>query len=471
MSRDEDQKYFSDGITEDIITALSRYRWLTVIARNSTFTYKGKAVDVSDVGRELGVRYVLEGSVRKAGNRVRITAQLIEAEGAGHIWAERYDRELDDIFALQDEITETIVLAIEPKLSAAERERARRKATGDLNAWDAYQQGLWHLYRYSAKDHAAARSLFERAVAMDPGFAPAHSALALTYVWAVMFGYTDDRPAAIVAATASAKAALVLDDRDASAHLTLARISLVSGDHDGALEECETALALNPSLAQGHFVRGEALGLLGDYAAALADFELAVKLSPHDPQIWAFEMWAGTMSLMLGDGETANDWARKVLCRSVVQPPAFFLSGLHSCPPRSHRRGQGRHGAAHGGAPGLHHNPPGVRFPQRARGPQGDALRRLAQDRHGRAGRALGDGVQQGFRVLEVRGVEAFGEPAIDRGEQVAGFAGLALGLPEAREGSGGAESPQFCTLRSRNSDRLLESIGGRGVVVWVHRQ
>ena len=325
MSRDEDQEYFSDGITEDIITALSRYRWLTVIARNSTFTYKGKAVDVAQVGRELGVRYVLEGSVRRAGSRVRVTAQLIEAEGAGHLWAERYDRELDDIFALQDEITETIVQAIEPKLGAAERQRAHAKRTGDLNAWDAYQQGLWHLYRHTPEDHAAARPLFERAIAMDPGFGQAHAALAMTDIWAVMFAYTDDIPAAIAAATAAANASLALDDRDAGAHLTLARIGLITGDHAQALDESETALALNPSLALGHFVRGEALAFLSDYRSALADFELAMRLSPHDPQIWAMEMWAGTALLILGDAETANDWARKALRRPTVQPLAYLF--------------------------------------------------------------------------------------------------------------------------------------------------
>ncbi len=328
MSREEDQEYFSDGITEDIITALSRYRWLTVIARNSTFTYKGQAVDVAQVGRELGVRYVLEGSVRRAGNRVRVTAQLIEAEGAGHIWAERYDRELDDIFALQDEITETIVLAIEPKLGAAERQRAHAKRTGDLNAWDAYQQGLWHLYRHTPDEHAAARRLFERAIAMDPAFAPGHAALALTDIWAVMFAYTDDIPAAIAAATASANASLTLDDRDAGAHLTLARIGLITGDHAQALDECETALALNPSLALGHFVRGEALAFLGEWHRALADFELAMRLSPHDPQIWAFEGWSGVSQLVLGDAEAANDWLKKAVRRPTVQP---LMHLFHAC--------------------------------------------------------------------------------------------------------------------------------------------
>jgi adenylate cyclase len=328
MSRDEDQEYFSDGITEDIITALSRYRWLTVIARNSTFTYKGKAVDVAQVGRELGVRYVLEGSVRRAGSRVRVTAQLIEAEGAGHIWAERYDRELDDIFALQDEITETIVLAIEPKLGAAERQRAHAKRTGDLNAWDAYQQGLWHLYRHTVDDHAAARALFERAIAMDPAFAPAHAALAMTDIWAVMFAYTDDIPAAIAAATAAANASLALDDRDADAHLILGRIGLLTGDHTQILEESETALALNPSLALGHLVRGQALAFSGDYDSALADFELGIRLSPHDPQIWAFEGWAGLAQLLLGDVEVANDWMRKAVRRPTVQP---LIHLFHAC--------------------------------------------------------------------------------------------------------------------------------------------
>ena len=178
MSGDPEQEYFSDGITEDIITELSRFRSLFVIARNSSFHYKGQSPKVQDVGRELGVQYVVEGSVRKAGNRARITAQLVEAASGNHLWAERYDRDLDDIFAVQDEVTNAIVTAIEPTLGSAERDRARRKPTGRLDAWESYQRGLWHTYRNTAADNTEAQVFFRRAIELDPDFAPAHAGLA-----------------------------------------------------------------------------------------------------------------------------------------------------------------------------------------------------------------------------------------------------------------------------------------------------
>ncbi|MDP6689433.1 MAG: adenylate/guanylate cyclase domain-containing protein, partial [Alphaproteobacteria bacterium] len=173
MSGDPEQEYFSDGITEDIITALSKFRWFFVCARNSTFTYKGQAVDVTQVGRELGVRYVLEGSVRKAGNRIRITAQLIEAATGNHIWAERYDRQLDDIFDLQDEMQQAIVAAVEPEMAGAEMDRAVKKAPQMLDAWDLFQQANWHFNQRSLEDTDLAEPLYEKVVALDPSFAPA----------------------------------------------------------------------------------------------------------------------------------------------------------------------------------------------------------------------------------------------------------------------------------------------------------
>jgi adenylate cyclase len=171
MSADPEQEFFADGIAEDIITALSRYPSLFVIARNSSFTYKGRTVDVKQVGRELGVRYVLEGSLRKAGNRIRATAQLVEAETGNHVWANRYDRDLTDIFALQDEITEAVTIAIAPAIADAEQQRAMRKPRGSLDAWAAYQRGLWHLGKVSAEDNALAGKFFQQAVDLDSSFA------------------------------------------------------------------------------------------------------------------------------------------------------------------------------------------------------------------------------------------------------------------------------------------------------------
>ena len=181
MSNDPEQEFFADGIAEDVITALSRYPSLFVIARNSCFTYKGRPIDVRQVGRELGVRYVLEGGLRKAGNRIRVTAQLIEAETGNHVWAERYDRDLADIFAVQDEITEAVTIAIAPAIADAERRRAMRKPPASLDAWAAYQRGLWHLGKFTVEDNVLAQKFFQQAIDLDPNFAGGYTGLADTY--------------------------------------------------------------------------------------------------------------------------------------------------------------------------------------------------------------------------------------------------------------------------------------------------
>jgi adenylate cyclase len=324
MSGEAEQEYFSDGISEDLITALSRVRWLTVIARNSTFTYKGKAVDVKQVGREMGVRYVLEGSVRRAGNRVRITAQLIEAETGAHIWAERYDRQLDDIFELQDEITETITGAIEPEIGAAERERARAKPPGDLGAWDAYQRGLWYMYRYTAEDIAAARNLFEQAIALDPSFGPAHASLAYTHYADGVFGYTDDIEDSHAKGLVAARAAIGLDEKDPIAHSYLGRLYTQKGAYDAALSELDLALTLNPNFAMAHYGRGLALTFGGQSKEAIVELEAAMRLSPHDPQMWLFELIASMAATCLRDFEAGLSWARK----SASHPQAGFYGHL-----------------------------------------------------------------------------------------------------------------------------------------------
>jgi len=186
MSSDPEQESFADGIAEDVITALSRYPSLFVIARNSCFTYKGRTVDVKQIGRELGVRYVLEGSLRKAGNRIRVTAQLVEAETGKHDWAERYDRDFADIFAVQDEITEAVTIAIAPAIAEAEQHRAMRKPPGSLDAWAAYQRGLWHFSKFTTNDNAIAQKFFQQAIKSDPNFAGGHWGLALAYLYAAL---------------------------------------------------------------------------------------------------------------------------------------------------------------------------------------------------------------------------------------------------------------------------------------------
>jgi len=225
MSSDPEHEFFSDGIAEDIITALSRYPSLFVIARNSSFTYKRRAVDVKQVGRELGVRYVLEGSLRKSGNRIRITAQLVEAESGKHVWAERYDRNLADIFALQDEITEAVTIALVPAIADAEQRRALRKPPGSLDAWAAYQRGLWHLSKASEEDNALAEQFFQRAIDLDPIFVGGYTGLAAALNRAGNMFETRDPAEAQSAEEAAARRAVALDGGDAEAR---SRLSIAS---------------------------------------------------------------------------------------------------------------------------------------------------------------------------------------------------------------------------------------------------
>ena len=295
MSGDPEQEYFSDGIAEDIITELSRFRSLFVIARNSSFHYKGQSPKVQDIGRELGVQYIVEGSVRKAGNRVRITAQLVEAESGNHLWAERYDRDLDDIFAVQDEVTHAIVTAIEPTLGSAERDRAHRKPTGSLDAWESYQRGLWNLYRYAAQENTEAQSFFRRAIELDPNFAPAHAGLAHAIYLSFFLGFRTDRAPARGEARAAAQRALTLDGDDAVAHAIAGRVHTMLGERDAAISACETALALNPNLAMAHLVLGNSLVIIGRYKESIVEFDEAIRLSPRDPMLWNFlhsKAWA-----------------------------------------------------------------------------------------------------------------------------------------------------------------------------------
>ncbi len=283
MSGDPEQAYLADGISEDIITELSRFRSLFVIARNSSFTYKGQATDVQRIAAELGVRYILEGSVRKGGNRIRVTAQLIDAPSRAHVWAERYDRELEDLFALQDEITRTIVAALEPEMSSAERDRARRTPPDSLDAWGLYQRGLWHAYRFTASDNAEARSLFERATAADPNFAPAFAGLSLAYFSNAYLGYEGDRDRFRTLALEAAQRAVALDDRDETARWALGRAYMIGAQQNQAIAEFETAIELNPNYAHAHYNLGWSLVLAGRSAESLSYLDTAERLSPHDP--------------------------------------------------------------------------------------------------------------------------------------------------------------------------------------------
>ena len=283
MSNDPEQEFFADGIAEDVITALSRYPSLFVIARNSCFTYKGRAVDVKQVGRELGVRYVLEGSLRKSGNRIRVTAQLVEAETGNHVWAERYDRDLANIFAVQDEITEAVTIAIAPAIAEAERQRAMRRPPESLDAWAAYQRGLWHLSKVTVEDFTIALKLFETGTHLDPGFAGCYSGIALGRLQASAVYQLVDPVEAQSSAELFARRAVALDGANADALSCLGWALQARGELAGALAEIEQALAMSPNLAVAHWHRGAVLIFLGRPKEGLASIDTSIRLDPRNP--------------------------------------------------------------------------------------------------------------------------------------------------------------------------------------------
>ena len=296
MSGDAEQEYFSDGIAEDIITNLSRNHAFFVISRSTSFTYKGPAVDVAKVARELAVRYLLEGSVRRAGNRVRITAQLIDAQSGHHLWAERYDRELADIFAVQDEISRSITGAIAPGIMAAEIREAQRKGADQMNAWDRTMRAHWHIRRFTQQDLAEARRLLTEAIALDQTSSMAFSDLALALHFEAVFGWGDDPAAAHVQVGEMARKALAADDSDAMAHTALAIFELFSSRHEEARRRLHRALELDPNSMFARGYLGVSLAFGGD-SQAVPNLEEALRLSPRGPLVVIWHLCKGWTAL------------------------------------------------------------------------------------------------------------------------------------------------------------------------------
>ena len=285
MDGDADQEYFSHGMAEDIITTLSRSRSLFVVARNSSFTYAGRAVDVRQIARELGVRYVHEGSVRRSGARVRVNAQLIDAETGLHLWAERYDHDLNDVFAVQDEITSSVALAVQPAIARAEQKRAMHRSHGTLGAWESYQRGLWHRTKGGgAAANEEARGFFQRAMELNPTFSPPHYSMAHSYFDDAMLYYKREFTEAAALAEPFARKAVVLDPDDAEGYAVLALISAARGDLAGELARADQALALNPNCALAYRVKGVCLVCLGQQAEGTQTLLTSLRLSPRDPR-------------------------------------------------------------------------------------------------------------------------------------------------------------------------------------------
>jgi adenylate cyclase len=321
MSGDPEQEYFADGIAEDLITALSRFRWFFVIARNSSFTYKGKAADVKQIGRELGVQYVIEGSVRKAGDRVRITAQLIEAETSNHLWAERYDRKLEDIFELQDELTQTISAAIEPELLSSEHDRTLRKPTGDLTAWDLFQQGAAQLWKRDRENIESASKLFRQALDLDPNFGQASGYLAYAAYLLLILEWAEDKDAILHQGIANAQHAIAIDRRDYFAQLALGHLYTIAGDHLAAIRALETSVAINPNSALGYHSLAEAHVYAGDPCKAIEYADKSIRLSPNDPFMWAMLHYKASAYTRLRD----YDQAIEVFEQACQLPSARYV--------------------------------------------------------------------------------------------------------------------------------------------------
>ncbi|MFD1981468.1 adenylate/guanylate cyclase domain-containing protein [Mesorhizobium newzealandense] len=316
MSGDVEQDYFADGISEDIITALSKLSQLFVIARNSSFTFKGQNVHVQEVGTKLGVRHVLEGSVRKSGNRVRITAQLIDATSGGHLWAERFDRELTDIFAVQDDVTQQIVAALALNLTEGDRQRLAPEHPRNAEAYDCFLRGreLWH--RLTKETNVAARDLLQRAIELDPKFASAHAFIALTHGLDYLNRWSASPPESMAQAEEVATRAVALDDSDPWAHWALAIAKLYTRRHDGAIGEAEHAIALNPNFAEGHVILGEALYYSGRPEEALESFARGKTLNPYFPDVLLH--FQALAAFQLGRYEEAVDLLMQRLARNAV---------------------------------------------------------------------------------------------------------------------------------------------------------
>jgi TolB-like protein/class 3 adenylate cyclase len=326
LSGDPEQEYFVDGVVEEIITAISRLPWLFVIARNSSFAYKGKSPDLRQVGRELGVRFVLEGSLRKAGNRVRITGQLIDTTTGAHIWAERFDGALDDIFELQDQVASSVVGAIEPKLRQSEIERATRKPTESLDAWDLYLRALALRYQYTEECMRQAIALLERALAIDPSYAPAAALIGSCRLNLRAHGLGKVSDAEIGEAVRLARRAIEAgkDDPDAlwmAAHT----LSFFTGEHATAANVVDRALALNSNSAHAWLVRGLVSNLQNRPDRAIAALEHGMRLSPLDPLRRGFTIITAVAHFAVGRYEEAIEWADRTLAAQPGYRPAMRI--------------------------------------------------------------------------------------------------------------------------------------------------
>jgi adenylate cyclase len=311
-SGDPDQTYFADGIVEDIITELSKYTWLLVIARNTSFSFRGKAVDVKEVGRSLRVRYVMEGSIRRTGGRVRITAQLVDAQSGAHVWAEHFDRDLADVFELQDEITHNVAGAIQPRLISAEADRVRSNAPENMVAWDYAVRGRWHVLRLSKEDNTEAQRLLREGLALYPNSVSILTYLSYSLTTGVIFGWSKDPPVWLTEARELAERAANLDENDAWVQCVLGLGQFTAKQPDKAIGHYRKAIAMNPSFALGHgYLALQLAFIAGRTDEAIKEAETAIRLSPRDPELYHFFYAIGMSHFVAGRYGEAVTWAEK----------------------------------------------------------------------------------------------------------------------------------------------------------------
>jgi TolB-like protein/DNA-binding winged helix-turn-helix (wHTH) protein len=323
MSDDLDNEYFSYGLTEDIIRLLARNRWLSVISRHSTIAFQGQEVDARKIGEQLGVRYVMVGSVRKSRDTVRITAELVRAADGKQLWSDKYDLQLEYIFDIQEEMANQIAATIEPELSKFEQQLAARKAPESLDAWDCYQRGLWNLWRFTTPGFDLAEAYFQRAIAADPNFAPGHGALSYVNLQRGFIDEPQDRPARLEMALRQGRHAVALDPLDCFCHCALGRVLCVTKQNDEALAALEVALELNPSFAQAYFAQGFNLLWSGREVEAETLLDRATILSPRDSHISGFHHVRSWAHFSLGEYDIAAEFARRATRQPNITYRAF----------------------------------------------------------------------------------------------------------------------------------------------------
>jgi TolB-like protein/DNA-binding winged helix-turn-helix (wHTH) protein len=323
MSDDPENDYFSYGLTEDIIRLLARNRWLSVISRHSTIVFQGREVDAREVGEQLGVRYVMVGSVRKSRDTVRITAELVRAADGKQLWADKYDLQLEDIFDIQEEMARQIAATIEPELAKVEQQLAARKAPESLDAWDCYQRGLWHLWRFTTPGFDQAEAYFQRAIAADPNFARGHGALSYVNLQRAFIDEPRDRTARLETSLRQGREAVALDELDCFCHCALGRALCLNHQNDEALAALDVSLELNPSFAQAYFAQGFNMLWYGREIEAETLLDRATMLSPRDSHISSFHHVRSWTHFSLGEYDIAVEFARRATRQPNVTYQAF----------------------------------------------------------------------------------------------------------------------------------------------------